>query len=659
MKRLVGPLTRLCRVHPPVDRLRVRRLPVRSRCVRFFGVVLFVIIGLTAATSTQAQVKIQTNKELERVLKLPAPKSIADLRVLQEQAVENVRRVMAATVGVRLGAAQASGVIVSEKGYVLTASHVSGEAGQAVKIIFPSGQVARGETLGANFDVDGSMIRITQPGPWPYVPISKSGIPKPGTWCMAIGHPGGVISTRTPPVRLGRVLQADKYTIKTDCTISGGDSGGPLFNLFGEVIGIHSRIAPALHVNLHVPAQTYLDTWETLTTGKVSRVSPRSRFLAEFDSDQNGTIERTEIKDRFYREVYDKLGTTYGFDSGDPQSLEKLRQTLNLDIAPERTHSPRKPGLNLESSGGRGPQLIEDLRTQGVTVLAGFKAASRKVQKSVVEIQSRGRIVALGTVIDSDGHVLTKASEMPRLRGRIRELKCRLHDGSYTTAKLIREDNQFDIALLKIDPKNVEPIKWQDDKLQTGQWLVSAGRSGNPHCVGVVSVLGRTTEPIPGFMGIGGERGNFGGARVRSLSEGKAAEQAGFRVGDTVSEVNDVRIYNFSGLQQRIKQFNAGDMVKFKLRRDGEDMTLYMRLDRRGDALNATDELNGPVNRRAGGFPIVIQHDSKLKPEKCGGPVVDLAGNVVGINIARAERTASFMIPARRLQSIINKLKAQ
>ena len=57
-------------------------------------------------------------------------------------------------------------------------------------------------------------------------------------------------------------------------------------------------------------------------------------------------------------------------------------------------------------------------------------------------------------------------------------------------------------------------------------------------------------------------------------------------------------------------------------------------------------KVNGPRNVRLSGFDRVIQHDTVLDPEECGGPVLDTSGNVVGLNIARAGRVVSYALPA-------------
>src|SRR5207249_1980480 len=55
----------------------------------------------------------------------------------------------------------------------------------------------------------------------------------------------------------------------TDCTLVGGDSGGPLFDMQGRLIGIHSRISNSITANIHVPVDTYRDTWDRLAKAEV------------------------------------------------------------------------------------------------------------------------------------------------------------------------------------------------------------------------------------------------------------------------------------------------------------------------------------------------------------------------------------------------------
>jgi serine protease Do len=70
------------------------------------------------------------------------------------------------------------------------------------------------------------------------------------------------------------------------------------------------------------------------------------------------------------------------------------------------------------------------------------------------------------------------------------------------------------------------------------------------------------------------------------------------------------------------------------------------------------NKLGGQLSFRRGGFPNAFAHDTVLKPEQCGGPVVDLNGRAVGINIAREGRTESHAIPAQVIVGLITDLKS-
>ncbi len=200
------------------------------------------------------------------------PETVEDLRQLQQRTRAVVEQAMPATVGLRIGSAQGSGVIVSADGLVLTAGHVSGSPGRRATVILHDGTRLEGETLGRNHGMDSGMIQITADPPegdeFPYVPLGRSNAVEPGGWCVALGHPGGYERGREPVVRLGRVVRSTRRVIWSDCTLVGGDSGGPLFNLEGEVIGIHSRISMSTSGNFHVPIDTYHDTWDRLAEGE-------------------------------------------------------------------------------------------------------------------------------------------------------------------------------------------------------------------------------------------------------------------------------------------------------------------------------------------------------------------------------------------------------
>src|SRR4029077_2949105 len=185
---------------------------------------------------------------------------------------------------------QGSGVIVREDGYILTAGHVSGDPDSEVTVIFPDGTKLKGKSLGANNSIDSGLVKITKEGKYPFAEMGVSKDVKDGAWCVCIGHPGGYKEGRSPPVRLGRILSHNDNHLTSDCTMVGGDSGGPLFDMDGKVIGINSRIGMTINSNIHVPVDTYRETWDRLAKGEVwggIRFGNPNYMGFKLDSDKN------------------------------------------------------------------------------------------------------------------------------------------------------------------------------------------------------------------------------------------------------------------------------------------------------------------------------------------------------------------------------------
>lgn len=197
------------------------------------------------------------------------PENVQDLEAIEARVTKVIERGRHATVCVQSGGGSGSGVIISEDGYVLTAGHVAVEPGRAVTFIFPDGKKVRGKSLGINVGIDAGLMKITDKGKWPHVELGDMAEIKPGSWVVAMGHPGGFDKDRSVVARLGRVYRVRDSVIQSDCTIIGGDSGGPLFDLDGKVVGIHSRISNSLRQNFHVPVSIYENDWDKLAAGEV------------------------------------------------------------------------------------------------------------------------------------------------------------------------------------------------------------------------------------------------------------------------------------------------------------------------------------------------------------------------------------------------------
>ncbi len=213
------------------------------------------------------------SEQLQQIYLTGVPQSLDDLRLMDRYQQELVKRVAHVTVGVEIGPTRGSGVIVSEDGYVLTASHVAGRPGLEVQILMPDGRQYGGVTLGMNRNVDAALIKIEpqegdgKPVLWPFAEMGDCSQLQVGSWCMALGHPGGYQDERQPVVRFGRILALRAKEIETDCKLVGGDSGGPLFDMRGRVVAVHSRIGSKVTKNLHVPVDNYRSDWDRLARG--------------------------------------------------------------------------------------------------------------------------------------------------------------------------------------------------------------------------------------------------------------------------------------------------------------------------------------------------------------------------------------------------------
>ncbi|MBX7208434.1 MAG: S1C family serine protease [Verrucomicrobiaceae bacterium] len=200
--------------------------------------------------------------------------TIGELLKIQAQVQSRLDLVSRAVVAVESDDGAASGVIVSPDGLVMTAAHVTTNPGRKILLHLADGTKTGCKSLGLDKSTDAAMMRIDgDRKDWPYVPLCRDlRMAKPGTWCFALGHPGGYDAKRGPVLRVGRVLKQMANGLQTDCVLMGGDSGGPLFNLDGEVIGIHSQIWEERDQNVHVSVAPFLRAWDTLKQSHVVRV---------------------------------------------------------------------------------------------------------------------------------------------------------------------------------------------------------------------------------------------------------------------------------------------------------------------------------------------------------------------------------------------------
>ena len=128
--------------------------------------------------------------------------------------------------------------------------------------------------------------------------------------------------------------------------------------------------------------------------------------------------------------------------------------------------------------------------------------------------------------------------------------------------------------------------------------------------------------------------------------------------GDIITSIDGKPIRDVGELVTAIRQNSPGDTIRINYLRRGVSQKASAVLDAvdlsgdRAKRYKMMSRLGAIPSKRADNFPSVFQHDAPLFPEQCGGPVVDLDGKVMGVNIARNGRAASYAIPLENVQKL-------
>jgi len=135
------------------------------------------------------------------------------------------------------------------------------------------------------------------------------------------------------------------------------------------------------------------------------------------------------------------------------------------------------------------------------------------------------------------------------------------------------------------------------------------------------------------------------------------------QVNDVIVRIGSKPVATREELTAAMQEYTNGDRVRVGLRRGDREMDVTATLGQRSATTVPTraEMMNrsaGPLSKRATGFPVVIQHDTVLRPQDCGGPLVNLEGQAVAVNIARAGRTETYAIPADVVVGLIEELKS-
>ncbi|MDA7951558.1 MAG: PDZ domain-containing protein [Pirellulaceae bacterium] len=328
-----------------------------------------------------------------------------------------------------------------------------------------------------------------------------------------------------------------------------------------------------------------------------------------------------------------------------------------------------------KKSGSEGSlnwlRSLANLRVIGVNerahekVAEAFRKPIQKVGKSTVVIYCDKKRQSLGAIVGKEGYILTKYSELAGVT------EVQLRDRRKFPADLVARHAPSDLALLKIDvtDEDLVPVSWKEELPTVGDWLATPGLDDLPRAIGVLSVNLRVVQEVaPVVLGVqlvDSEKG----LEVTEVTPGKGSEKVGIMVGDCITHAEGKKLTGRDELIEILKKYGPGQTIKLTIKREvkepkGETESIDFEVPlMKREADNSSrgakqNQMGGDLSNKRSGFPAVLQHDTVLNPTDCGGPLVDLSGKVIGINIARGGRVKSYALPANYVQTMVAEMIA-
>lgn len=364
-----------------------------------YGITSALLMGGTAlALVTQspvgAQVAQNERSEMARVVpRSGAPDSFADLVEQLQPAVVNISTKQEVTLGVRLNPfagtrepitqeqqGGGSGFLISADGYIVTNNHVisggpRGEAVNEVTVTLTNQREYKAKIVGRDAASDLALLKIDATG-LPFVKFADGSSARVGDWVVAIGNPLGLGSTVTAGIisavqrNIGQGGAYDRY-IQTDTAINRGNSGGPLFDLQGNVVGINnmliSPVGANIGVNFAIPAEAAIPVIDALRAGERPQRGYLGISIVPVTEDIAAALGLPKDRGEFVQRVESgEAGEKAGLKRGDV-----VLKVNGKDVTPQQTLSyivaNTKPGARIPL------EIVRDGRTMTLNAVVGTR----------------------------------------------------------------------------------------------------------------------------------------------------------------------------------------------------------------------------------------------------------------------------------------------
>jgi S1-C subfamily serine protease len=574
---------------------------------RWGTLVLCTILAVTAAGAEEPRQALEGLEKLQSQI---------------QQTLRNRKDSVVALVNADGISAGSTAVIVSPEGFVLTASHTVLRKEECT-LIMDDGRPLAAKVLGWNRQSDAAMLQITEPAPaggWPHSPLREAEEPmRPGEWVISLSHSRGYDPNRDLPVKTGIVgIQSNENLIQTTCLITGGDSGGPLYDLQGRLIGIHSYIGEHLHANYHVKVESIRRDWPKMMQSKRWGISPLKAL----------PLKPTE-------------------PTPSPEPGKK-----NLPEIPKDPRLERMSEKELQ-------HLVENKPTPVPTLLCRG--------------QKFGNAFALPSTTSGETRFLAKWAE---LEGNANELELEFNGRKIRTV-VERSFIEHDLVVLRllsnhardVFPEPTKPVLWRKEPVAQGELLFAINQTGIA-AIGTASIRARnSTRNGAPYLGITVEP-ESNGLRVNSITPGSPAQQAGIQKDDLLKSLCNQTLSHPLQLRRRLYLEKLTGETPPEAQNPSEINTSTITFSRNGKTITETillnaerltpapeenlkletmDQMGAILSKGRKTHTVEIESDMPLPAAETGCPVINIKGEIIGIGISRRDRTTTTIVPTTEI----------
>ena len=609
---------------------------------------------------------------------LQTPLQPTDLQSTLKAAIERVRAASILITSDERGGGSCSGVIVDEKGTILTAGHCV-SPGTHYTVELPDGRSFEAEGLGRENKVDIGMMKILDADEnLPFVKLGRSSLLAKGQGLFGLSHPGIPVPRRGYVLRFGRVVKplTKRGFIHSTVLMEPGDSGGPLFNLQGELVGIHSQIDRPEESNFDAPIDLFHDHWDHLLAGKSFRLSKIAAAsidlkVEDLDDGEGAVVESLGAEGLAKSQGLQKGDLIQQLNKRDIQSARHFRKRLRrilakrgpiqLKLIVERAGTKKeisicsKPSPKSETATESAPLAILDAENPLAKIAEALKSPG------VVQISSKQdgeRREIMGIVVSRFGHIVSKSSEVfddAALCGEEGENEA----GEPQELKVIARDEKSDLCLLvPTSPLDLTPLIWAESGHQIGDFVFSPLAESKAPKVGVAA--SRAYRPKVHLV-FGFELADRDGELViKRIFEGKPAAETDLKEDDVIVSMDGTSVKDLTGFRAVMEKVLSSRDVTFVVRREQKVVEIKIApkpntQSAKGPSMHIATDVPGGLSKRREGFPEIFVHDTKIRPEECGGALFNRQGQAVGLNIARLSRAQALALTPAVVQLFLSK----